>query len=74
MQLSLFAPLYPLTGNGGAIGGEMLVLCRQFMPHRDFELRFSSNDTCPVGVYREIAINNSPSGGAIGFSNPHPFP
>jgi hypothetical protein len=40
----------------------------------DFELRFSSNDTCPVGVHREIVINGSPRGGAIGFSTlPNPL-
>jgi hypothetical protein len=45
------------------IGREMSVLCRQFMP--DFELRFSSNDTCPVVVYRDIVINSSPRGGLL---------
>jgi hypothetical protein len=36
------------------------------MPHHrvgDFELRFSSNDTCPAGVHREIVISSSPRGG-----------
>jgi hypothetical protein len=57
MQLSIVC-LY------GERWGNWWVLCKI----GDFELRFGSNNTCSVGVYREIVINSSPRGGAIGFS------
>jgi hypothetical protein len=53
-QLSIVCPTIriPLTGKGGAIGGEMSVLFRQFMPQHGG----LSNDTCPAG---EIVIDSS---------------
>jgi hypothetical protein len=57
----MFAQLLPLRGNWwGNVSTSQAVHAHHG--------GLSSNDTGPVGVYREIVINCSPRGGAIGLS------
>jgi hypothetical protein len=70
MQLLLFAPLPHLRESWWEN-----VSTLRAVHARHFELRFSPNYTLSVSVggYREIVINSSPRGAAIGFSTlPNP--